>query len=263
MTSFVLSSSTLGGTDTLGYPVIIDKLGNSPLTTIIKSYPYFQYTDDDDIMAFVASYNEIAQSYLDWFNSTPLGVYTSPNISGTLLDWVGTGLYGYARPTQSTPSILGSSAGGYGYSVMGQSVYGMITNTVLSTGSATYVNDDIYKRALTWHLYRGDGRQMSISWLKRRIARFLYGANGTDIPVDYLQNIDISFPITSPDIGSYGTASVYGMMPSYGMLGASSRTNKILTIKLPNTTLSNTLQSLLLAGELAMPFQVKTKVILL
>src|SRR5579875_2210831 len=143
-----------------------DTLPTSPTTTtqILGSYLYAQYADDDDLQAFVASYNAIAQGYLDWFNDTPLAIYISASISGALLDWIGQGIYGIPRP------VLGVFSS---YSV--GALNSFVLNTIpidgalqYSSGSASPVNDDIYKRVLTWFLYRGDGKQMSIDWIKRR-----------------------------------------------------------------------------------------------
>jgi hypothetical protein len=38
--------------------------------------------------------------------------------------------------------------------------------------------DDIYRRVLTWHFYKGDGNYFSMPFLKRRVWRFLYGQDG-------------------------------------------------------------------------------------
>jgi hypothetical protein len=72
------------------------------LTEVLPSYLYQQYTDDDDLQGFVEAQNEMQQNYVDTFNALNLPIYTGPIVSGKLLDWVGRGLYGMARP------ILGS-----------------------------------------------------------------------------------------------------------------------------------------------------------
>lgn len=71
----------------------------------IPSYLYVQYNDDDNLQAFVASYNQLAQNYVNWFNTINLPIYTEPTITGQLLDWVAAGIYGQVRPTLSAPSI--------------------------------------------------------------------------------------------------------------------------------------------------------------
>ena len=162
----------------------------SPLQAITPSYLYTQYADDDNLQAFVAAYNEIAQQYLNTFNALNLPVYTSPSISGALLDWVGVGIYGYPRPTlpSSAPMVLGPL-----------NTYGPLMAPVLNAGTATTetyaaTNDDIYKRLLTWHFYKGDGKQLSIQWLKRRIMRFLLGTDGTAPNIDFTYQISVTFP---------------------------------------------------------------------
>ena len=108
----------------------------------IPSYLYTLYQDDDDLQAFVAEYNTLTQGYVDWFNQVDLPIYTGPLIVGYFLDWVSMGLYGYVRPAGTM--------------------------------------DDVLKRSLTWHFYKGDGRYFDVRWLKRRVMRFLEGVDGTD-----------------------------------------------------------------------------------
>jgi len=76
--------------------------GPTGLTTALPSYLYQQYTDDDDLQAFVLAYNTYAQEFVDWFNSINLPIYTQPQIFGALLDWVAAGIYGLARPVLSS-----------------------------------------------------------------------------------------------------------------------------------------------------------------
>ncbi len=203
------------------------------IQTIIPQYLYQQYSDDDNLQAFVSSFNQIAQTYLDWFNQTPLAVYTNASISGPLLDYLATSIYGYARPSLNTPPVYGPYRGGWGYSIMGEQPMGMIERTKAG-GSSSLVSDDYYKRALTWHLYKGDGMQMSVLWMKKRVARFIYGQNGADVSLSTLENIGITFPST-------GT----------------------LMITVPAGTPSTTFQTLILSGYLAVPFQVKFEVTVL
>jgi hypothetical protein len=157
----------------------IESFSTLPLQDVIYSYLYLQYSDDQDLQAFVASQNSLTQGYLDWFNSTPLGLYTSPNINGPLLDWVGNGVYGIARPVLSNQSS--SMIAGYNSTAYNTIPYNGATFT--SSGSAALASDDIYKRAMTWDLYRGDGQVFTMGWLKNRVSRFLNGPNGMDYPV--------------------------------------------------------------------------------
>lgn len=137
------------------------------LTKTIPSYLYQEYSDDVDLQAFVANYNEMAQDYVTWFVTAFLPVYTLQ--TANLLDWVASGLYGILRPRlQGAPAT-----------------------------------DDVFKRCITWAFYKGDGKTFSIRWLKRRLQRWLNGVNGTDIgyisgPVNQTYQISVTFG--SPNI---------------------------------------------------------------
>lgn len=162
-----------------------------PLQEVAPSYLYFQYSDDDDLQAFVAAYNQLAQVYIDWFNQTPLGLYTAASISGSLLDWLATGIYGITRPVIVAQPSTTSSSGGYNTNPYNDFPYNGFLFT--STGAVSQIaNDDIYKRVLTWILYQGDGHQISIPWMKKRVARFIYGANGSDVSIDQIQFVSIN-----------------------------------------------------------------------
>lgn len=155
------------------------------LQNTIPSYLYTQYADDDDLQAFVASYNATQQAYLNTFNNINLPVYTQ--LSGPLLDWVGAGVYGYPRP--SLPGTLPTAIGPLDTYAPDAVVPLATTKTTAGTTYAT--SDDIYQRLLTWHFYKGDGKAFSINWLKRRIMRFMIGANGAapNIPQTYQINV--------------------------------------------------------------------------
>jgi hypothetical protein len=190
-----------------------------PLQSQIYSYAYQQFADDENVQAFFAAYNTLAQSYLDWFNQTPLALYTSSSISGPLLDWVGQGLFGLERPVLST--LSSTVLAGYGTLPYGTDPYGTLSYS--ASGTATIASDDIYKRVLTWHTYKGDGLQFNLQWLKNRIARFLNGINGTDYPV-------LSVP---PDITVVGAT---------------------FTITLDGSIIAMQFAELLSNNELALPF---------
>lgn len=157
----------------------IEAFATQPLQQVVPSYLYNEYSDDDDLQAFVASQNAIAQGYLDWFSNNPLGLYVSPTVSGGLLDWIGQGVYNIQRPVLASNSSM--TLAGYN-----SAPYNTIDNNdfqVLSSGTSSIASDDIYKRTLTWNLYRGDGQQFCLQWLKNRVSRFVNGANGSDYPV--------------------------------------------------------------------------------
>ncbi|MDP9651702.1 hypothetical protein [Paraburkholderia caledonica] len=253
--SFPVQPVVLGnfilGTDALDAPI-----NTGTLQTLIQSYLYRQYSDDDDLQAFVNSFNALAQGYLDWFTATPLGVYTSASINGPLLDWVGEGVYGIPRPVLST--LATHSYGSYNTVSYNSLPYNARLRK--NSGTAQEASDDIYKRVLTWHLYLGDGRQMSLQWLRRRVARFLFGANGTDIPVDYLSRVSL----TQTPLGNTGG---FPTAP-YNTQAYNSRTKRVgfaarsITITVPLSQVAQNFQTLLNEGYLALPFQVHFRVVL-
>lgn len=234
----------------------IESFSISPLQKVVPAYLYQQYFDDDDLQGFIAVLRKEFQGYLDWFNQTPLSVYTNASINGSLLDWIGSGLYGIRRPVVST----GSSRSIAGYAALPYAQTAYLERVKVTTGSAFLVNDDIYKRTLTWHAYLGDGRNVSIHWLRRRVARFLYGANGTDVPVDYLANVSIIQPPIS-------FSAAYRSVP-YATQAYITRKNRrvvaahALQIIVPNTPVSVAFQDLVEQGYLALPFQVRFSVLI-
>ena len=161
-------------------PTTFPPSGPTSLQKTIPSYLYEQYFDDDDLQAFVASFNSIMQEYVDWFNQIQLPVYTGALISGALLDWIAAGLYGMSRPVLSSgrSQILGP------YNTTPYDTIGWNTIEVIGPTNITVTSDDIFKRIMTWNLYRGDGKIFNLQWLKRRCIRFLFGVNGTDTVID-------------------------------------------------------------------------------
>ena len=159
------------------------------LTTVLPSYLYWQYNDDQDLQAFVAAYNSLAQGYLNWLVSANLPVYTGATVIGALLDWVAEGLYGIQRQPLShgTPKTVGA--------LNTWVLDSLALNTTKNAGGATYyaTSDDVFKRIITWHFYKGDGKYFNVRWLKRRIQRFLTGLNGTDPGINQTWQISITF----------------------------------------------------------------------
>lgn len=143
------------------------------LSTTINSYLYQQYADDDDLQAFVASFNQATQAYVTWFSTVALPYY--PGLTGDLLDWVAEGLYGQTRTTLASPA---------------SAALGMLNTEPLNTATLnsyvpstqTYyaLTDDVFQRILTWNFYKGDGKRFCTRFLKRRVMRFLIGVNGID-----------------------------------------------------------------------------------
>lgn len=155
----------------------------------LAAYLYVQYRDDDDLSAFVGAYNSLAQGYLDWFTGTPLPVYTDPSITGALLDWVARGLYGMMRPVLSS----GRNRDIGPLNTYAPNVLEPNRRKRIGPSNATATSDDAFKRILTWNLYRGDGKLFNVRWLKRRVKRFLVGANGTAPNVDESYEISVTY----------------------------------------------------------------------
>lgn len=154
---------------------------------MFSSYPYQEYADDDNIRAFFDAYNTMAQQYVDWFNTVNLPIYTG--LSGSLLDWVAAGLYGMTRP--SLPS--GSSQNIGALNTWALNTISLNTTKIIGPASYYQTNDDVFKRILTWHLWRGDGRQFNIRWLKRRVMRFLTGTDGGPGQTDETYPVSVTF----------------------------------------------------------------------
>jgi len=149
--------------------------GPTTLLATIPSYLYQQYQDDDDLQAFVDAYNTMAQQYVDWFVHIGLPIYTKDPVSGPLLDWVAAGLYGILRP--ALPSGLSKNVGPlntYAFNTWPLNVVRKV-----SSGQLYTTTDDLFRRIITWHFYKGDGKVFNIRWLKRRVQRFLTGVDGT------------------------------------------------------------------------------------
>jgi hypothetical protein len=232
-------------------------LPDSPgVTQTIPSYLYEHFSDDDDLQAFVAAYNALTQSYLNWFNSIGLPVYTGPMIASLLLDWVLTGLYGYPRPV--LPSGLVSDKGAYGTFFYGFPIaYGQLRRIGPDDYYAT--SDDVYKRCATWHFFKGDGKYFSITWLKKRVMRFLVGTDGTAPNIDQTYQVSVTFgPNSQANIrilngirrvvaGVYGIG-VYGRRPAYG--GAETEWNQLTPL-----TFAPVFKAAVASGALELPFQ--------
>ena len=231
------SSASLSGNGTLsphvqqpGEDVVsyFPSIFQTSVQNIVKQYLYVQYNDDENIQSFVDTWNVYAQAYLNYLNSLLLPVYTSDTIVGPLLDWVAVNLYGIVRPTLATGGVAGK----------GQFNTYQFNTTQFNSGyspippTVTPVSDDTYKRVLTWRLYRGDGRSYSPRWLKRRIARFLWGVNGTD----------------------FNVAQTYTISVVYA--------RSVVTITLPTNYETQVFQAVVQAGALDLPFQTGWSVVL-
>lgn len=225
-----------------------------PATTFLYAYAYQQYQDDADVKAFFTAYTQIGQQYLDSINALQLPIYSGPNLTGALLDWVMVGLYDIVRP--ALPRTEGYAIGPYGTTYYGQISYAV--RRAITPSQFYETTDDIYKRIGTWALWKGDGKVFNIRWLKRRVMRFLTGENGTPGETGQTYRVSVTMvgsmvtirifagvrTITGPV--SYGTFS-YGTK-SYGRLIST-------YVAYPNAELAPILQSAIDAGVLELPFQ--------
>lgn len=189
----------------------------------IPAYPYVNYQNDDNIAAFFTAYNLYAQAYVDWFNNLNFPIYTQFPVAGTLLDWVGQSIYGMLRPGLQTGQTVAEQGPINSFAVNGLEVNGWVAGT---SQAYQLASDDYYRRALTWAFYKGDGKVFTPRWLKRRINRFLNGADGTDVLNDETFDISVSFT-------------------GY----------KEWTITLPNTPAALVFQAMVRNGTLELPIQ--------
>jgi hypothetical protein len=163
----------------------------------IPSYLYQEYTPDNDLQAFVAAFNSMQQDIIDTFNGLNLPIYTQDPVSSALLDWVGQGVYGYKRPyiyiINNTP--LGP-LNTYTFNPE-QNVGPIPINMIFWTQpqGVGLSDDDLYRRCLTWHISKREGKYFNVEWLKKRVAKFCYGENGTQPNIDQTYQISVTFGI--------------------------------------------------------------------
>ena len=225
-----------------------------PGPPILPAYPYVQYNDDDDIQAFFGAYNEYAQSFSDWFQALHLPDYTSYPISGALLDWVAKGLYGMARPSISyfAGEFIGPLA------TYGCAVLGMAVEQNIGTETQQIVNDDVFRRILTWHIQKSMGKVFDVRWLKRRIIQFLKGINGVVFNVDQTYEVSITFgPGNQVNINfQSGTwSNITGAFP--GLAGCATDLYAGMTATFTSNAAidGSLLKAAIQSGALELPFQ--------
>lgn len=159
------------------------------LDSIIRSYMYTQYNDDDNLRAFFTAYNSMAQGIYDWMVNANLPVFIGEYNTGDQLRWISHGIYGVLPPVISSSEQR--EIGPYNTLEFNQLAFNEYR--VINQSDQVVVSDDLFKRIMTWNFYKGDGFYFSIPWIKRRILRFLLGINGTDILNDQRWSISIQF----------------------------------------------------------------------
>jgi hypothetical protein len=225
-----------------------------PSPTILPAYPYVQYNDDDDILAFFGAYNQYAQAYADWFNALHLPVYTSYPIADDLLDWVAKGLYGMARPA------ISSSAGEFigPLATFSGAEMGFAYDLFIGEEDLQVVDDDVFRRILTWHIQKSMGKVFNVRWLKRRIIQFLNGLNGVPFNVDQTYDVSVTFgPGNQVNINfSFGTWSDEdGIYPGWAGMAEYAYAQETATFT-PNTPIDGALlKAAIQSGVLELPFQ--------
>ncbi len=190
------------------------------------------------------------QGYHDWYQNTPLGIWTNPNISGPLLDWIANGIYGVSRPFVGTASTVQKSSA---INRLPINTAAINSNKIVRSGTSTIVTDAVYKRLLNYLMYLGDGKQLTIPWAKRRMARFIYGVNGTDVPIEMMQQISI-VPKTFSVLAGYNSAP-YNSQP-YNTARFVNNPSLFLNILLPNVAMSQIFIQLLQNGSAPAPIQI-------
>lgn len=229
--------------------------GPTTLTAVIPSYLYKQYDDDEDMQAFVDSFNALAQLYVTWFATILLPVYSQGNVSGTLLDWVAAGLYGFLRP--ALPTGQKQRVGPYNTWMFNTNMYN--GGRLILPDELYETTDDIFRRILTWHLYKGDGKIFNIRWLKRRVMRFLTGTDGTGGETDQTYQVSVTFGANyEVNINLRGVRVVGfgGALYNGGMFNTFAYNSSSLTIiHYAISPLVPVFKSAVEAGVLELPFQ--------
>lgn len=227
--------------------------GPTTLTKTIPSYLYQEYNDDDNLQAFVDAFNGMAQDYVTWFTTTNLPIYTG--LQGGLLDWVAQGLLGITRP--ALPSGNSQNLGGLNTSAFNT----MVINEEEILGPPNYylTSDDIFKRIITWHLLKGDGKVFNIRWLKRRIMRFLTGEEGSGGATDATYQVSITFGVGNQiniNLQPIRRFSIGGAIIGAGAFNTFSM-NQLITssINLPVGPFVPVFKAAVAAGVLELPFQ--------
>ena len=219
------------------------------ITSTIRSYPYVQWSDDPDVGAFFAAYNELSQENLDEINSYQLPIYL--NQSGALLDWAASNIYGVFRPTLSSggPRPIGP----YNTAALNTDPY---NGFKFISSAANYIADDVtYRAIIQWNTFKGDGVNFTIRWLKRRVERFLRGTilpdQTFDVSVKFTTDTDVLITVSESNRAFSGGA-LFGSMTLNEFYF-----NEIDTVASEHspTALARALKAAVNSGILLLPFQ--------
>jgi len=162
------------------------------VTELIQpAYVYAPIFDKDaDIAAMLAIYNDEIAALITQVEELNLAYYT--DLTGDWLDYVAAGVYGFDRPKIALGLDIPAQGG---FTSFGFTVHEFSYGALPITPSYSATPDAIFIKVLDWHLYRADGFQFSILWLKRRLERF---CDLTDIDVSLVgQSFTITLPSTT------------------------------------------------------------------
>jgi hypothetical protein len=229
------------------------------LTAIIPSYLFQEYNDDDNLQSFVQSFNTLAQIYAAWFTNIDLPVYTNPGITGPLLDLVAGGIYGIARPLLS--SGMARLIGPFNTYAFNTHQFNRLN--LVGPADVAVTTDDVFKRIITWNFYKGDGNVVTPNWIKRRVLRFLTGANGTAPDIDETYPVSVTYAPNSVTIRINAGTGTVTSGPFNTLRFARLTFGKLTRSYNPGPTpfaLQPILKEAMESGVLQMPFQMPATV---
>lgn len=219
------------------------------ITTTIPCYPYLQWNDDPNVVAFFTAYNQLSQANLDAVNSYQLPIFL--NQSGALLDWAASSIYGVFRPALSSGGPR--PVGPYDTTIYNTQPYDGFRFEV---SAANFVADDqTYRAIIQWNTFKGDGTAFTIRWLKRRVERFLSGNifpdQTYDISVKFTTDTNVLITVSETNRSFAGGALFSSMTFSdfaFNEVDTDPSTHSA-------TPLARALQAAVNSGVLLLPFQ--------
>jgi hypothetical protein len=221
------------------------------IVSTIPAYVYTQYSDDANVSAFFKAYNQLSQQNLDEINSYQLPIFL--NQSGALLDWAASSIYGVFRPTLSSGGAR--PIGPYDTFAYNTERY---DGFKLINSSANFVVDDVtYQRILQWNTFKGDGTQFTMTWLKKRIERFLTGKifpdNTYDVSVSFTSETDVLIKISESN--QVFTGGALWNTQVWGGLGIAFNQATTTTTTHAPSPFASALKAAINSGILSLPFQ--------
>lgn len=223
------------------------------IVTTLPSYVYTQYSDDANVSAFFRAYNLLSQQNLDEINSYQLPIFL--NQSGALLDWAASSIYGVFRPTlSSSPARPTGPYDTFAYNSEHYDGFKLVNN------SANFVADDpTYQRIIQWNTFKGDGKQFTMTWLKKRIERFLTGVifpqSTYDVSVRFTSETGVLIVIS--EATQIFTGGALWNSQVFGGRGISFNQATTITTDHTPSPFAAALKAAINSGILLLPFQYK------